>query len=426
MIHEKDFKIPPEWVISTFDEINSYRSQNLNPMDYPDEVFELYSVPNFPSDLPEISSGSEIGSIKQNVQAKDVLVCKINPRINRVWQVYQKSSYRQIASSEWIVFRSPLVNADFYQYYFKSSEFRNLICADVTGVGGSLTRAQPSKVANFSIPLPPLPEQIRITNKLDTLMAHVSSGLQRLERMQALLKQFRQSVVDAAVSGELTREWRGGIDAEWPEENLGNYVNEITQGWSPVCEKETASLDEWGIIKTTAIQAMKFHDNENKKLPISENPIEHLEIKSGDLLITRKGPRVRAGVSCYVRQTRRKLMVCDTVYRLRINKYLMGEFAEISLNSSKIMEIIDKQKAGISESGLNIKQESLLNIRIKIPSIDEQQAIIFRVEKLFFLADNLEKRYTQAMEAFTTLTPALLAKAFRGELVPQDPSDEPG
>ena len=61
-----------------------------------------------------------------------------------------------------------------------------------------------------TIPLPPLPEQIRIADKLDALLSRVEAGRERLERVPGLLKRFRQSVLSAAVSGELTREWRGG------------------------------------------------------------------------------------------------------------------------------------------------------------------------------------------------------------------------
>ena len=71
-------------------------------------------------------------------------------------------------------------------------------------MGGSLTRAQPKKVATFPIPLAPLAEQQVIANKLDSLLAQVESIKARLERIPEILKEFRQSVLAAAVSGKLT------------------------------------------------------------------------------------------------------------------------------------------------------------------------------------------------------------------------------
>jgi len=100
-------ELPVGWLQSVFAEINGYVSKTIDPAQFADEVFELYSVPSFPTRRPEIIAGKNIGSTKQEVMPGDVLVCKINPRINRVWQVAPKMGNRQIASSEWIVLRAP-------------------------------------------------------------------------------------------------------------------------------------------------------------------------------------------------------------------------------------------------------------------------------------------------------------------------------
>jgi type I restriction enzyme S subunit len=162
--------LPENWVEAGFGELNQFESRTLNPSQFGDEVFELYSVPAFSTRKPESVIGREIGSTKQLVEPGDVLVCKINPRINRVWQVLSRETSRQIASSEWIVMRSPELHAAYLRYYFLSPAFRGLICEGVTGVGGSFTRAQPKRVASFSVPLAPLNEQKRIADKLDTLL----------------------------------------------------------------------------------------------------------------------------------------------------------------------------------------------------------------------------------------------------------------
>lgn len=70
----------------------------------------------------------------------------------------------------------------------------------------------------------------------------------------------------------------------------------VHQGWSPQCERESASTDEWGVLKTTAIQDGFFLDNEHKKLPAAKLPKPRLEVKTGDLLVTNAGPRSRCGI----------------------------------------------------------------------------------------------------------------------------------
>ena len=108
------------------------------------------------------------------------------------------------------------------------------------------------------------------------------------------------------------------IPITWRTMPMRQLISELHQGWSPKCAIE-ASLNEteWGVIKTTAIQHMLFQEEENKQLPMELEPRLDLELEDGDILITRAGPRVRAGVACLVRRVRKKLILCDKAYRFR-------------------------------------------------------------------------------------------------------------
>lgn len=159
-------QLPDNWAMISIETINEYKPETINPVNNPDQTFELYSVPVFSTKCPEILLGASIGSAKQVVDKGDVLLSKINPHINRVWEITNKSDLVQLASSEWIVVRSPTLSPSFLKYYFESPEFRKLLCSQVSGVGGSLTRAQPAVVKKYSIPIPPYKEQIRIVKSL--------------------------------------------------------------------------------------------------------------------------------------------------------------------------------------------------------------------------------------------------------------------
>jgi len=118
-------KLPNGWVEMTLGEIRIDQSENIEPAKYPNNRFELYSVPSFDSQNPEHIAGSEIGSSKRTTVPNTVLLCKINPRINRVWLVRKSNQHPQITSTEWIPF-FPLqgIFPKYLLYFLQNHQFR--------------------------------------------------------------------------------------------------------------------------------------------------------------------------------------------------------------------------------------------------------------------------------------------------------------
>ncbi|MFN9989982.1 MAG: restriction endonuclease subunit S, partial [Cyanobacteriota bacterium] len=145
----------------------------------------------------ERASGSEIGSTKQLVQPGDVLLSKIVPHIRRAWVVGPAVNGRQIASSEWIVFRGHHSDPRYLRHFFLSDGFHRQFMQTVSGVGGSLLRARPKYVAKIKTPLPPLEEQRRIAAILDKAIELSSANRQRKDLLRALpLSVYRQMLGD--------------------------------------------------------------------------------------------------------------------------------------------------------------------------------------------------------------------------------------
>ncbi|MUK28873.1 type I restriction endonuclease subunit S [Aliivibrio fischeri] len=283
------------------------------------------------------------------------------------------------------------------------------------------------KVYPIQVKLPPLAEQKRIVEKLDEVLAQVDTIKARLDGIPSLLKRFRQSVLASAVSGKLTEEWRISNEINLPvQKKLGDVITKIGQGWSPKCENTPAEDGDWGVIKTSSVQNISFLEYENKTLPQSLEARPEHELLAGDILTTRAGPRVRCGVTAYVSETRSHLMICDKVYRYRVkesdgfSKYLV-----YVLNSPFYLGEIEKMKTGISDSGMNLTQTKFKQLSLLWPFIEEQKEIVRLVDQYFAFADTIEAQVKKAQARVNNLTQSILAKAFRGELVPQDPNDEP-
>ncbi|MES0532389.1 restriction endonuclease subunit S [Citrobacter portucalensis] len=311
-----------------------------------------------------------------------------------------------------------------YAYYYLRN-IRHL--AEEMGTGTTFKEISGSAAKTLPFVMAPLAEQTIIAEKLDTLLAQVDSTKARLEQIPQILKRFRQAVLTTAVYGSLTKEWRENkkIHAPTPT-TLEALINSIDQGWSPKCENYPADKHEWGVIKTTAVQPGYFISDGNKKLPSSLAPKFNLSLKKDDILITRAGPRSRCGITCIVNQDYPYLMICDKVYRVRVNhQKILSGFLNWCLNSPKYLEIIERIKTGSSDSGMNLTQKKFLSFTINVPDILEQHEIVRRVEQLFAYADTIEKQVNSALTRVNSLTQSILAKAFRGELTAQWRAENP-
>lgn len=150
----------------------------------------------------------------------------------------------------------------------------------------------------------------------------------------------------------------------------------IQQGWSPKCHRFPAAGGEWGVLKTTAIQAGSFEPEHNKQLPDGLVPRPNIEVRAGDLLMTCAGPRARCGVPTLVRHTPDRLMMSGKMYRFRPDDRLDSRFLELWLLSPEAQKRIDAMKTGISDSGLNLTHGRFVQLPVPLPPLDEQHRIV--------------------------------------------------
>jgi len=154
----------------------------IDPRKYPDETFELWSIPAYDAGQPEILQGKEIGSQKKVISDGDVLLSRIIPHVRRAWVVKQNPhSYRQVASTEWIVFSSEKAIPTYLRNVLVSDQFHVQFMQTITGVGGSLSRANPKAVAEILIPLPPIEVQKEIVAEIEGYQKIIDGARQVVE-----------------------------------------------------------------------------------------------------------------------------------------------------------------------------------------------------------------------------------------------------
>lgn len=168
-------------------------------------TYELWSIPACEGGVPEVVAGQVIGSSKFSLQLNDVLVSKINPRINRVWIVSRDfSNHEQIGSTEWIVYRpdSEKILPRFAMHFFRSPEVRSLMIENTTGATGSHTRARVDVLLGHKIPLPSLEKQREIVEKLDSAFAEIDLLEENLRSSEIKTNELLQSLLSSAFSSD--------------------------------------------------------------------------------------------------------------------------------------------------------------------------------------------------------------------------------
>ena len=173
---------------------------SVDPSQSPDEHFELWSIPAHDKGVADYVKGFQVGSHKKLVNPGDVLISKIVPHIQRSRVVGRSErKCRVIASTEWIVFGGGKIEAEYLREVLISEDFHRKFMETITGVGGSLARANVKAVAKIKIPFPSIEEQRKIANVLLCADADASAIARRVESLRTQKRGLMQKLLTGEV-----------------------------------------------------------------------------------------------------------------------------------------------------------------------------------------------------------------------------------
>lgn len=361
------------------------------------------------------------GHIKRN----DILVVKDGATTGKTSHVNESFPYAEAVINEHVFICRPSekLESRFIFRFLMSQEGQKRILENFQGSaqGGINLSFAPNTV----IPLAPLNEQKRIVAKLEKLLAEVDTAQARLAKIPQILKRFRQSVLMQAVTGELTKDWRGqnNIINNWNDAKLSDVIIEKPRnGFSPQGVNYETKIKN---LTLTATTSGKFKPDCYKYVDIEVPEGSYLWLKTGDILIQRSNSIDYVGTSAIYDGKDNEYIYPDLMMKVKTNEKMLPEFLLYSLSNEATRSYFRQNATGTAGNMPKINQGTVMNVPILLPSIDEQKEIVKRVKALFEKADKIEERYKKAKSFTDKLTQSILNKAFKGELVPQDPSDEP-
>lgn len=413
--------------------------------------------------LPESREFAKVRKGYTSFIENDVLFAKITPCMEngKAAIARQLLNGYGFGSTEYHVLRTTsAIIPEFIYHFIRQDTFRKAAREEMSGSVGQL-RVPPDFLSGFQIHIPPLAEQYRIVEKIDVLLSQVNATKVRLARVPDIMKKFRQSVLSAACSGRLSADWREqhpdtepasallerirterkaalGKKYQEPEPIDTEDLPELPEGWCWTHLNELAAVEANAItdgpfgsnlktcdytssgprvIRLQNIGDSVFHDHHAH---ISEDHYIRLKkhwVEAGDLVIAAMGaPPPRA---CIVPEHIGPAVVkADCVRFKPAPSVASAQFLGFALNTDMIKNLAASVVHGVSRPRLNLGE--VKQIQLPLAPLEEQQEIVRRVDALLKLANAIETRVLLATTSADKLTQAVLARAFRGELVPTE------
>jgi type I restriction enzyme S subunit len=302
-----------------------------------------------------------------------------------------------------------LLNAHFLRHQLNSRSLRERMTGDMTG--SAIRRLTLTTIGRQEVAVPPLAEQKRIVTKLDALNAKSARARTELARIETLVSRYKQAVLRKAFSGELSRS----------QARFSQFIETAGNGLS---KREGDEGDWTNVLRLTDLKQGQFAPEEPRQIRLTRKEVDKYGLTEGDLVVIRVNGSANLVGRSFCFKASDDWAFCDHFIRIRLKSTFNADFAALFLNSPPIRSIIEHKF--VSTSGQKtISQKTLEELPAPQLPLEEQHEIVRRIESAFARIDRLAGQAKRALELVGRLDEAVLAKAFRGELVPQDENDEP-
>jgi restriction endonuclease S subunit/predicted ATPase len=464
-------KLPKGWVATTLGELLVPSRARTLPSEQPGLPYVgMEHVESQTMKLLGHGEASGLTSSSMRFNKGDVLYGKLRPYLNKVWL----AEFDGLCSAEFLVFpKTQGLNNQFLAYRLNSHDFVTFANHQVSG---ERPRVDFDKLASFPVLLPPSREQDRIVAKLDPLVSHVAKGEAAASRALDRLEQYRAAVLQASVTGELTKEWR----KTHPQDENGQELLERilferrthTEGAElkryratgnqskdykskklycepipPKLQSVIAIPESWTLASLDQL-LFNITDGDHQAPPKALTGVPLLVIgnlrnRKLDFSKTRFVPRSYAdevpmlkkphrndilyslvgsfGIAVLVK-TDKEFCIQRHIALLRPHRLSPIKYLSQVLNSHVVYQQADQFATGTAQR--TVALTSLRQFIIPLPPKPEQEEIFREVERRLAAADRLTSTLTSQLARAKITRQSLLREAFAGKLAPQEPDDE--
>lgn len=415
---EQPYKIPNNWCWTYFKDIfyieNGYAFKKI---DYKKEGIPLVRISNIENGIVNINECIYVNKLEKNeekyvIEKGDLLIALSGATTgkNGVYYLDEIAYLNQRIGNIKIKNKEKVLN-EYRNYYIalKNEDILNL------AYGGAQPNISPKVIEFISIPLPPIKEQQRIVNRIESLFVKLDRAKELIENTLAQFEQNKMAILHKAFTGELTAKWRkeNNIDlSSWEKIKLGKVLLPMQT------KKPTGQFFRYIDIdaidnKRQIVKAPKLILTEKAPSRASRG------VETGNILFSMVRPYLKN-----IAQIDSDLSDCIAstgFYVCRCKPELNSRFLYYLFIFDKTIDYLMQFMKG--DNSPSIRKDDLLNMKIDLPTIEEQQEIVNILDNLLAKYNKI-KNLEQQLEKIELLKKAILAKAFRGELGTNNPDEE--
>ena len=471
--------LPQGWTSGPLSDFIQPRGERVIPADFPELPF--IGMDHVEAHTTRIIGSVSAGQMKSNASRftkNDVLYGRLRPYLNKVAQ----PQFNGLASAEFIVFRgNSLIDPSFLRHRLNSRDFVSFASHLNEG---DRPRVAFDQIGGFQLQVPPLNEQRRIVERIEALFEEIDRGVESLRLAKNTTTLYRQSLLKSAFEGQLTAEWRAqnpgklespdALLAHVREQREGRYRDALDdwertvaewrkdggKGKRPAKPKRPEGFDllrtsdhlPWPsarvqvllnvplingrsvkdkaggfpVLRLTALKNGRIDFQESKEGDWSREDAEPFFVQRDDIFIARgNGSKKLVGIASLALDDPIPIAFPDTMIRARLDtNAIQPEYFLLVWNSWTVRRQIEK--AARTTAGIyKINQGHICGFVLPLPSLAEQAEIIRILQGRLEATEKLNLEIDTALARADALRQSILKKAFAGQLVPQDPKDEP-